>query len=172
MGDGLALTITIAGVEYTGRLPLLPDRFRLTTAYREALGFAEGDTRPSREADQEALAGVFGACLGLCWADARTPLELEAWVDLGGELGRELQRYTLPGDADVAIRALGRDLERFGQRVLSALLERGHKLGDLYRTGGDLRAACSDSIPTAAEVGEAAADFPEEPAQGSTGTTP
>ena len=151
MVDGLAIDIEIGEVKVAGWLPLLPQRFEVEAAYRRALGFREADTGtiPSASASEPDFAAILCAAVGLCWGGE--PLELVLHTDTG-------PRVIVCPPGPTALRRFDRDLVGFGDAVLDALVRRGYDVADIYNAGRMTREAMLESIPTQAEVDDAA-DF-------------
>lgn len=145
--DGLQIKIQIeGGPELLGELPLIPTRFLVSEAFFRSMGWTPGDEeRPSGEGDVDDLAGVYAACLGLCW-----PGE-PAWPTL---------------------RSLKRDLVGYGEHVAHHLLLEGYTHAAILVEGGRLCKEIRSSIPTASEVQQVARDFTGAPEEASsTGST-
>ena len=68
---GRDITITLGEKVIHGSLPLMGDRFRIHSAYMEALGITfNGAGGESTDGSPEDLMSVFYAAIGLCWPKA------------------------------------------------------------------------------------------------------
>lgn len=118
--------------------------------------------------DSDDIAAVCVACIGFCWADE--PLEVEAWTVRKRGKPR-LETFLLPGQTSQLFRALDRDVISFGDHVTEALSHRGLiDPRELYRAGRKLREQIADSLPSPAEV-EEAAEKSEAGGEGCTAST-
>lgn len=106
--------------------------------------------------DVDAVGAVNVAAIALCWADTKTPLELEGYL-VGSDGKPELRSFVLPGQVSQLLRATGRDLVQIGELAFHGFERLG--IVDnrvLYRAGRKVREAVVASIPSPAEVEEAA----------------
>jgi len=143
-GNALDIKIEIGDQTFPGRLPFIPTRFRINSAYWKAFGRVVGEDDDDQAAmNIDDVVAVFSACIGLCWVGPAS------WP---------------------SFRSAGRDAVDFGEGVMHFLLEDGHTQKDIIECGRALREIIRDSLPTVEEV-EEQADFSEAQGEGSTKPT-
>ena len=130
---GRDITITLGDKVIHGSLPLMGDRFRLHSAYMEALGItfngAGTDAEPEVGSPED-LMSVFHAAIGLCWPKA--------------------DALDIP-----TLRELDRDLIEYGDHVFDCLWGLGYTDPEATAKGAQqLLSEIVNSIPTQDEVGE------------------
>ncbi len=154
MANALNIEFQIGDASFKGRLPLIPNRSRLTAAYFIAVGdVVEDDDGNPLEDDKgnfiwegqsvDDIVACYCAAIGFCWT-GETP-----WP---------------------SFRDCGRDVIDFGEHVHHHLLEDKHQTKDILKAGKELRARITASIPKVSEV-EEEGDFSEAPAGPSTSSS-
>ncbi len=201
MSEGLALTITVAGQDYPGRLPIMPIRYSIINAWRDCVKGAVDKDDDDMLNELDDLAAICMAAIALCWAGE--PFKVEYWHE--EDIVEEVELDEIETDADGAavlneldepvyktekverhvaemrsvwipagdrlFRILDRDVIRFGEHVQGGLTSVGLvDYSSMFHAGRKLFRALTDSVPKAAEVEQAAADF-SSPAGGSTSTS-
>ena len=129
--NGRDITIRLGDQVIDGTLPLMGDRFRLHSAYMEALGITFNGAGPeSADGSPEDLMSVFYAAIGLCWPKA--------------------DALDVP-----TLRECKRDVIDYGEHVFDCLWGLGYTDPEQNAKGAqDLLADIIKSIPTEDEVDE------------------
>jgi len=139
VANALNIEFQIGDASFKGRLPLIPNRFRLTAAYYEAIGTVVEDENGDPELDEKGnliwegqsvddVVACYCAAIGFCWTgDAPWP----------------------------SFRKCGRDVVDFGENIHHHLLEDNkYTTKDIIKAGKGLRALITASSPKVSEVQE------------------
>jgi hypothetical protein len=151
------ITITIAGADIAGRLPLIPARFRVVRAHAAANGLIYDESTDDwrrddagailTDFDPDVAGCVYAACVGMCWAAEEPPPPVAR-----------------------PLRSFSHEVVEYGEAVMAELYARGVDLHEITTAGERVYQLIAESIPNRRELEEAVNPI-EAPVETSTGAT-